>query len=152
MGNIRFLSVPGRLRAFDRLTVDLQEVTERRFQGYLEIIPDSSAQWWDLRIDAEKLEWPWGAWDSWGMGKHSQRRLGAKHVNPDFLCWTQTIVFNELGVLYQGRLSDEGSIGTWAPDVSLFPTFESYVSNRYGEVQKVQTYIYEGLDPRLRGL
>lgn len=152
MSNVQFLTVPGRLRASDRLTADIREITERRFQGYLEVIPDSGGQWWDLRVDSEKFEWPWGAWDGWGLGKHSQRRLGAKHVNPDFLYWTQTILLNELGALYKGRLSDEGVNETWAPDVSKFPTFESYVSDRYSEVQKVRTYIYEGLDPRLRGL
>jgi hypothetical protein len=42
--------------------------------------------------------------------------------------WTQTVVLNELAVLYDGLLSDEGVPDIWKGNARKYPTLSSYMT------------------------
>lgn len=156
MSNVQFLSVPGRLRAYERLTADIREILERRFKGHLKLIEEGD-HWWRTHLDIEQYdEWPYGGWEGYWIGIASRRKLSIKHTPCEFLAWTQEVVLNELGSLYKGRMSDEGVNENWEPDVTKFPTFESYTKryddddDPFGSLRPRR--LLDKLDPKLRSL
>lgn len=123
MGNHSHVSSP---RKLDFTTVDKQiaEINERCFQGY-------------FRIERGY----WGYEDGWCFhiedrehpifGFHiteTKRKIEGGHPRPglQWCYWAWAVFQNELGVLWNGRIGDEGVGETWAPAKDKYPTLNDY--------------------------
>lgn len=123
MSNHAFLSVRGRLRSTDKIEADLREIVERRFKGFVKVVThkDREGASWEVCVPELALQCSWYIW------RETQRKLETRHSMGALNWWTQTVVTEELAVLYDGTLSDEGIPDRWKGDASKYPTLKSYM-------------------------
>jgi len=127
VSNHAFLSVRGRLKAVAVIDADLRKIVARRFKGCVQVSscdydygPENEPMW-HVCISGHENMCSWNIWVA------SRRKLETRHSHGDVNSWTQAVVLNELAVLYDGLLSDEGVPDIWKGTARKYPTLGSYM-------------------------
>lgn len=145
MGNICYLTPKDPINV-EKITADLEQICQVRFQGLLEI----TQSWEDGRVNDFKgtaaiksgyrptdgdvgeivSGWRLEFKDSdlgYNLYLHSTGDLSHKHRGNQLVFWTSTLIHNELAIRYNGLISDEGIPDIWEGDTSKYPTYRSWV-------------------------
>ena len=97
-----------------------------------------SGDWWFIRHDT----FPGFGCSVTIAGK---RKLRFRRSSSDvFSGWVQSVLQSNLGILLQGKCSDEG-LGkvTWDPKKEHFPTWNSYFNELFGEDPKIAEVLWQ---------
>lgn len=64
--------------------------------------------------------------------------------------WVQNVIHNELAVLYNGWISDEGVSEKWRGTPNKYPTFDSYLTARHAHLPLASRLLVEQMDKLAR--
>lgn len=108
----------------EQIEAKLQELCKTKFKDYVGVRPMTDREHgWALSVqgvpkfhDGSVLIWI-----------RSPRVLETRHqFSSDFMWWVSWTICHELGVLFNGMLSDEGVSERWKPVHNKYPTFLDY--------------------------
>ena len=125
MGNQTYVSSKRKLHP-KIVDGEIREINSRRFDGYfpIEFVQNecwTNGVWFFSCPEFESPLWHFELSDT-------GRKIQGGHPRPGFqwLYWSQSVFHHELGVLWGGRISDDGVPGTWAPEKNCFSTFSDW--------------------------
>jgi len=93
----------------------------------------------ELRHDPNTDGWWIGHGEYAGVAiwlKTSRKLAFRRGALGDFTSWLQNLAQCTLGMVLDGRLSDEGVSGTWGPSDEQTPTWRSYFDHMFGHCPK----------------
>jgi len=122
LGNLAYIKT--RLPVeFQQLRKDLEEISEKRFNGTLVFSP-------------------WAVGDGWsitflGYNRHisayleSPHEIHIAHSAGDLLWWIDFVITNDLALKYDGEISDDAVGETWKGEPGKYPTFSNVLDLMY---------------------
>jgi len=115
----------------DEVFKEIQEINQRRFDGKLNIEDSDYGDLgsWFISHAVEESTEGFNIWIA------SPKKLEHRHTR----CWATylEIVFaNELGVKYDGIMSDDGVSEKWKPRPEKYPTFLAWLDVLYGHIKE----------------
>ena len=120
MGNLAFVSSRKNLRPED-VDALLREVNHRRFGDYFRIERPYDTVWSFHPPEDE----PGFLWEFYL--RDTLRKISSNHpFRVAWQYWAWHVFQHEMAAAWNGRLSDEGGEGTWAPDLAKYAKFEDW--------------------------
>src|SRR3972149_1742680 len=115
-----------------KLAAALQEINERRFDGKLKISHDPKSGWDGPKTPTFEIE----LWEGEGYTLHRLFWLATPHKiehrhgpGGDFAWWIEDTFANELALMFNGTLSDEGVGEKWKGEKDWCPTFRHFLAS-----------------------
>lgn len=135
MGNIAYVTTKKHVKSYDVFSL-LEKINEKRFGGKMVITQGAKFAWDISHPDIIDSLW---------FHRDSAKKIACKHPHDPWMRYVFIVYQEELGLLTEGIMSDEGVSERWSPNPNKYPNYKSWISLLYSRTEKMFPAHFENI-------